>query len=119
MDDERGHRDLGKALAPAGLAVELREHQAQLVAIWTEGAVPGVRSQLRAAIVRAATGVITADLRGSAANSATASQSDHSGIGSANRRLILAWSWSGRASSGGPGATGRVLAKVSAEKARG
>ncbi|MBB6421938.1 hypothetical protein HDC93_007572 [Streptomyces sp. AK010] len=54
-----------------------------------------------------------------AANSATASRSAQSGMGRANSRLIVAWSWSGRSSSGGPGATGRVPTRVSAENALG
>ena len=41
------------------------------------------------------------------------------GIGRKNSRSIVVASWSGRSSSGRPGATGRVPARVSAENASG
>lgn len=61
-------------------------------------------------------GVVAEDLAPVAANSATASRSVQSGMERAKSRRIVAWSWSGKSSSVGPGASGRVPARVSAEK---
>ena len=56
VNDERGDLDLGQALAPAGFTVGPGEHHAHLVCHLDRGEPPGVRSQMRAAIARAATG---------------------------------------------------------------
>src|SRR6266511_320418 len=109
----------GRRLRQRGLQSSLANTMLSWLAIWTGGAVPGVRSQMRAAIARAATGSSPRISAPAAANSATASRSVQSGIGRVNRRFIVALSWSGRSASGFPGATARVPARVSAENAPG
>src|ERR687891_1577937 len=74
---------------------------------------------MRSAVERAAVGSLPRISAPAAANSATAARSDQSGIERENSRFIVAASWSGRSSSTGPGATGRVPARVSAENASG
>jgi len=116
---ERRERELGQPLAPARLAVELGEDQAHLIGHVDRGlharrAVPDAprgRARGRGSLPRIAAPA--------AANSATAARSDQSGTCRGNSRPISAASWSGRSSSGGPGATGRVPARVSAENASG
>ena len=80
---------------------------------------PGVRSQMRSAVARAAAGSSPRIPARPAANSATAARSDQSGIERENSRSIVAALWSGRSLSTRPGATGRVPARVSAENASG
>ena len=87
VDDERGDLDLGQALAQ----LSLENTMPIWLAIWIGGAVPGVRSQMRAAIARAATGSSPRISARAAAYPATAWRSVQSGIGCANSRLIVAW----------------------------
>jgi hypothetical protein len=116
---ERRDRELGQALASARLAVELGEHHAHLVGHLDRGlrarrAVPdALGGRARGG------GVVAEDSAPPAANSATAARSDQSGIERENSLSIVAASGSGRSSSTGPGATGRVPASVSAENASG
>ena len=94
----------GRRSRQRGLQLSLENTMPIWLAIWAEGAVLGVRSQIRAAVVRVATASSPRISAGVAANSATASRSVQSGIGCANSRFIVALSWSGRSSSGRPGA---------------
>ena len=87
-DERRGPRSRADART-SGLAVELENTIPIWFAIWTGGAVPGVRSQMRAATERGGDRVVTEDLRASGGESATASRSVQSGIGCANSRLIV------------------------------
>src|SRR5215208_4465025 len=102
-----------------GLQSSLANTMPIWLAIWTAGSAPGVRSQMRSAVARAAAGSSPRISAPPAANSATAARSDQSGIERENSRSIAPASWSGRSSSTGPGATGRVAARVSAENASG
>ena len=100
-----------------GLQSSLANTMPRWLVICTAGSVPGVRSHVRAAAVRAAAGSFPRISAPSAAYSITASRSDQSGIERGNSRSIVAASWSGRSSSTGPGAMGRVPARVRAEAA--
>jgi len=116
VDDERGDLDLGQALAPAGSQLSLAKTMPSWLAIWTGGVVPGVRSQMHAAVARAAAGSSPRISARAAADSATASRSVQSGTGRVNGCFIVALSWPGRSASDLPGATARVPARVSAER---
>ncbi len=59
------------------------------LAIWTAGAVPGVRCQMRAAIARAVLGSSPRISARAAAKSATASRSVQSGIGRAKPIMTM------------------------------
>ena len=100
-------RELGQALAPARRAVERANTMPIWLAICTAGSVPGVRSQMRSAVARAAAG----RRRGSPRRGGVLRHG--SAVGPVGRRAreqpsIVAASWSGRSSSSGPGATSRV-----------
>lgn len=101
-------------------AQSIREN---VIPIWlaacTSGSMVGVRSQMRPATDRAASGSSPRVSALSAANAETASRSDQTGVGQENNRSIVAASWSGRSASTGPGATGRVLTRVRAENVDG
>src|SRR5262249_7233589 len=120
VDDERGDLDLGQALAPAGFAVEPGKHHAHLVGHLDRGcgagrAVPDARSDCARG-----DGVVAEDLRvgGGELRQPPRGRSNRASD-ARNSRLIGAWSWSGRSSSGGPGAPARVPTGVSAADAPG
>ena len=84
-----------------GLQLSLENTMPIWLAICTAGSVPGVRSQMRSAVARAAAGSSPRISAPPAAYSATAARSDQSGIERENSRSIVAASWSGRSPSTG------------------
>src|SRR5215204_2434674 len=109
----------GRRLRQRGLQLSLANTMPSWLAICTAGSVPGVRSQMRSAVARAAPGSLPRISAPAAANSATAARSAQSGMERENSRFIVAASWSGRSASIRPAATDRVPTSVSAENAVG
>jgi hypothetical protein len=89
------------------------------LAICTAGSVPGVRSHMRPAAARAAAGSSPGGRRACGGVLRHRVAVGPVGHGAQNSRSIVAASWPGRSSLTGPGATGRVPARVSAENASG